>query len=172
MINLCIFGGHGGQLGSTKRIFVTVFGGCELKRPTLARQIIDMKRAGVENLRPKTYFFLTLFGGTSIKSPTLAEEYIALQDALRAGLLTTAEWDRAVGHIAALDGFEAASLTLFGGFDTNELPTEDEELDALAVQRQIGNIPSSVTDTLMLAIGQGGAQRPAVIRRATGAAIA
>lgn len=169
MINLCIFGGHGGQLGSTKRIFVTIFGGCELKRPTIARQIIDMKRSGATQLRPKTLYFLTLFGGTEIKSPTLAEEYVALQDALRAGLLTHAEWDRAVGQLATTDGFEAASLTLFGGFSANELPTEDEELDALAVQRQIGNISSSATDTLMLAIGHEGAQRPAVVRRALAA---
>ena len=40
MIQATIFGGHEGRLRNDKSIYLTLFGGCELTCPTLARQVL------------------------------------------------------------------------------------------------------------------------------------
>ncbi len=166
MIHFCICGGHEGEMTSDKRIYITICGGCELKRPTLARQLIEMRERGSKADPSRWRFFFTLFGATELKAPTLAEEFLDLQDAVRAGLLTVDEWDRGIGRLRTMDGLNASSFTLCGGFSTNELPTEDEELDRLALNRHMGHISDSAGRALMLAVGHDGSQRPAAIRRA------
>lgn len=170
MFHFCIFGGQGGELSPDKKVYVTIFGACELKRPTVARQIIEMRQASRQPDRHPMRFFLTVCGATELQAPTLAEEYIDLQDALRAGLLTLEEWDRSVARIGSSDDFRASSFTLLGGFSTSELPSEDEELERLALNRHLGTIPEPASRALMLAVGRGGSQRPAAVRQAVAAA--
>ena len=57
-------------------------------------------------------------------------------------------------------------LTLFGGLDEGGLPSEEQEIDSLAVQRHLGNIPESASQVLQYGIGQGGSERTATLRRA------
>jgi hypothetical protein len=95
MVQVTIFGGHDGRLRYDKWLYITLFGGCELVRPTVARQIL-MSRQAASPERPKQRkpFFLTLFGGAEITSPTLAEEFIDLRELISSGLLTLSDWDR------------------------------------------------------------------------------
>jgi hypothetical protein len=166
MLHFCIFGAHEGELSSDKRVYITICGGCELKRPTLARQLIEQRERGSKADPGRWRFFFTLFGATELKAPTLAEEFIDLQDALRAELLTVDEWDRGIARLRTMEGLSAASFTVCGGFSTNELPTEDEELDRLALNKHLGNISDSAGRALMLAVGHDGSQRPTAVRRA------
>lgn len=170
MIHLCIFGGQDGQLTSGRKVYFTLFGACELRRPTTAKQIIDARQRGQPDAARTSHFFITLFGATGLKAPTLAQEYLGLQDALRAGLLTLDDWDRTIARVADANR-HAASLTLFGRFDTEDLPSENEELDDLALNRHLGHIPDEAVDLIMPAIGQRGSTRPAVVRQALAATL-
>ena len=169
MIHLCMFGGHGGELSPGKRLYLTAFGGAELKRPTIARQIIEQRRGGA--VQPRSVFCITLFGATTIQAPTLAEEYLDLQDALRGGLFSLEDWDRAIAALGAANNLRIGSFTVFGGFDGAAVPDEDAELERLAVARQTGRISDDASHHLTLAIGEAGAHRPAAVRQAMGAAL-
>ena len=166
MIHVTIFGAHEGQLEPSKRFFLTLFGGCDLVRPTIARQLLaqlQAEQAGrVDGPRP---FFLTLFGGVEIKSPTLVEEFIDLREMISGGLLSMEDWDRFTAGLGQRGG-TIASFTMFGGFGENELPKEDEEVDGLAVQRHLGNIPEAAGQVLQYGIGRHGTERTATLRRA------
>lgn len=171
MIQVTIFGGHEGQLRYDKWFYLTLFGGCDLIRPTIARQLLARREGDRQAIAPaKKPFFLTLFGGVDIKSPTLAEEFIDLKEMLAGGLLTMGDWERAVANLGR-DEWGVASFTMFGGFDETALPTEDEEIESLAAQRHLGNIPESAGQVLQFGIGQRGSERRATIHRAIQAGV-
>ena len=166
MMQVTIFSGHEGRLRFDKFLYLTLFGGSELVRPTVARQLLaSRKNQGDGSAAGRTPFFLTIFGAASIKSPTLVEEFVELREMLAAGLLSMDDWDRAMGDISGADG-NVASFTLFGGFDECELPTMDEEVDSLAVQRHLGSISEGAGQMLQYAIGQKGSERRSAVRRA------
>lgn len=169
MFHLCLFGGQSGQLADDKRVYVTILGGCSLRWPTFARQISELRQRGAPNAATP-YFFVTLLGSTDVAAPTLAEEYVDLQNALRAGQLTLDDWDRSVAHVGSFRS--SGSLTLFAGFDGDCLPSEDQELEDLALNRHLGYIPDAAAELLIRAIGQRGASRAAAVRQAVAAALA
>jgi len=165
MVHFCIFGGHEGQLSGDKRVYITVFGGCELKQPTLAKRIMERRRSQAVGLpTSRNSFFITLFGGTSIKIPTLAEEFLDLRDALRSGLLTMEDWDSAMAQVGT-ESLSLGSFTAFGGFG-EELPSEEEEVEGLALNRHLGHISDSAGRTLEFGVGRSGSHRAAILRRA------
>ena len=167
MFHLCLFGGQGGQLSSERKVYFTMFGACELKLPTTAKQMLEMRRSGKPS---PAHFFVTLFGGTSITSPTLAQEYLDLQNALRSGQLNLDDWDRSIVQIG--NASRSASLTLFGAFGADELPSEDDELEDLALNRHLGYVSDEASELLMRAVGQGGSSRGAVVRQAIAVTLA
>lgn len=170
MIHLCMFGGHDGEFSPGKRLYITAFGGSELKRPTIARQIIEFRRGGA--LQPRSAFCITMFGGTSVLAPSLAEEYLDLQDALRADLFKLEDWDRAIAALGAANNMRIGSFTIFGAFESAALPDENTELERLAVARESGRISESASQQLMLAVGQPGPHRAAAVRQAMAVALA
>jgi len=166
MVHFCIFGGHEGLLSNEKKLYITIFGGCELKQPTLAKRIIERRRllaAGLSSSRQS--FFITMFGGTSIKVPTLAEEFLDLRDAIRSGLLTPDDLDSAMAQVGN-ESMSYGSFTAFGGFETGDLPSEEEEVEGLAINRHLGHISDSAGRTLEFGVGQSGSPRTAILRRA------
>jgi len=183
MIQVTIFGGTDGRLRFDKALYLTLFGGCDLLYPTAARQVLaerqtqrDIKafdekpiasRIMDTNPRPKRRkpIFLTIFGSTEIKAPTLVAEFIDLRETLNSGLLTLDEWDRALADLSRSD-WSVASFTLFGAFDECALPSDDEEIESLALQRHLGNISQSATEVLQYGIGQRDVERRSTIRRA------
>lgn len=188
MLQVTIFGGREGRLRNDGTIYLTLFGACELYRPTLARQLVTLRqsqasgsdwnahggseggpedwtgsrRAGRGLKKP---FFLTLFGSTEIKSPTLAEELADLQEMIRSGELTLVDWERSVAAIGMND-MSYSSFTMFGAFEECTLPSENEEVESLAVQCHVGNISDSARQVLQTGIGQRASERRAVLHRA------
>lgn len=172
MVHFSVFGGHEGHLNPGRCVYICVFGGASLKRTPAATRLVALRQQSDAPRSGWQHFFFNLFGGTTIKWPTLAEEYLALMDALRARSITMEEWDRGIGQANDLLALRAASFSMFGGVETDALPSEDQELDDLSLQRHTGLIPEPVLERLMLAIGQVGAQRLAAVRQAAGVALA
>jgi len=166
MVQVTIFGGHDGQLRGDKWFYLTLFGSCDLLRPTIARQLLANRGNEGQAVAPERKpYFLTLFGGVDIKSPTLCAEFIDLKEMLGAGLLTMTDWERAVTGLGQ-EGSGVASFTIFGGFNETALPSENEEIESLASQRHLGNVSESAGQILQFGIGQGGSERRATIHRA------
>lgn len=166
MIQVTVFSGHEGLLRFDRLFYLTIFGGCDLVRPTIARRLVAQKSAArdghPEGRRP---FFLTVFGGVDISAPTLAAEFLDLRETIESGLLSLDDWSRAMAQLGHADG-AVGSFTLFGGFDECKLPTENEEIDSLGVQRHLGNISMAAGQVLQYGIGQRGAERNSTVRRA------
>ena len=166
MLQVTIFAGHDGRLRYDKWFYLTLFAGCDLVRPTVARQLLIRRQAEREGRTAmRKPFFLTIFAGVDIKSPTLAEEFIDLREMVNSGALHLDDWERAMADLGRVDA-GVASFTIFGGFDECVLPAENEEVDSLAIQCHLGNIPDSARQVLQYGIGQRDSERRAVVRRA------
>jgi len=189
MIQVTIFGGRDGPYRYDDTFYLTLFGACELTKPTLARQYMIARQHETANpnpQRPPTFwqkmesmgstkprhgiysakpFFLTVFGAVSIKNPTLAEELVDLQELIRSDELSLEEWDRAMLTLSHLES-SCSSFTLFAGFDESELPSEDEEVNSLAMQCHLGNISEPSREVLQAGIGLKDSDRRAVLHRA------
>lgn len=166
MVQLCMFSRHEGIVHPERKVYITIFGGCDLVRPTLAKRILARKRqqsAGAVAL-PKQ-FFITGFGAVDIKVPTLAEEFLDLRQALDLRAMSLEDWDRSMTELSQLD-VSISSVTIFGGFSENKLPSETDEIDALALHRHLGNISDSAGKVLQFGICQNQVERAATIRRA------
>jgi hypothetical protein len=166
MLQLCMFSGFEGPLTAERKCYFTMFGGCELRRPTLARQLLAARNPSGEPLPQPRIVFITVFGGTSIQYPTLAEEYLDLREAIDHGHLDAARLDFYNNEIDRWTSSAFLTLTLFGGFDESELPAEEEELDAIALQRHLGRIGSTSSRILESGVGMRGAQRRAIVQHA------
>ncbi len=169
MIQFCIFGGHEGMLAPSGRLYVTIFGGCELTKPTFARLLAAQRRG--ESSGRNWSFFLTLFGATELKCPTLVDEYLDLISAVRSGLLTFEQWDQSTALLNDTRDQYYTSFTLFAGLSVDELATEDQELDAIALQRHLQQLPDGAASVLMMAVGQRGARRLQAVRQAAATAL-
>lgn len=166
MFQVCIMSGHEGVIQPEKKFYLTLMGGCDFTRPTVARQILARKeqmRQGISE-RP-TQFFFTLMGGVDIKSPTLAAEFLDLREMVRSGVLSMSDWDAAVADLGRFD-VSIGSFTLMGGFADGQLPSEANEIDSLALQFHLGNIPEQSLRVLQMGIGQKDPERRATVRRA------
>lgn len=169
MLQFCIFGGYEGRLRPEKKVHVTVFGACELVRPTLARQILSARETGLSRRPTPQITFVTIFGGTEIRCPTLAEEFVDLKELYQSGVLSNFDWDRLMSEVAANDNDGFLTFTLFGGFEEAALPSEDVEAEALALHRHLGNISDEAGRVLQLGVGQQMTQRRSVLRQAISA---
>ena len=166
MIRFTIFSGYEGRLRPDGTFYLTLFGGCELIRPTIARQTMarrELERDG-RPIRQRP-FFLTIFGGASIKLPKLAEEFLDFRESMSTGVLAMPDWERSVTDLGQSDSI-FGSFTLFGGFEEEELPSETEEIDAIALHRHLGNLSDTAGQILQYGIGQHGTERYATVRRA------
>ena len=172
MWQVCMFGGYEGQLVADRKVYLTIFGGCDLVRTTLARRIIHARQhRDRADLQARWCVVVTVFGGTDIAWPTLAEEFIDFKSMIDARMLSLANWDRDLAELHRVEEAAITTFTLFGGLDDDALPNENKEIDALALQRHLGNIPESAGKILELGIGRSGAQRYAAIRKAVAAAV-
>lgn len=166
MIQFCMFGGHEGKLSTDPfKIYFTMFGSCELQVPTIATQILASHRARTP-LASRRLFFVSIFGATELQLPTLVEEYFDAVHALQSGSLNASEWDRLAAQLTADDGLRIGSFTLFAGFNSAEMPSEDQELDRIALAYQLGQINEQTRQSLMLGVGTRGPQRVGAIRAA------
>ena len=165
MIQATICAGHEGEMRHDKWFYLTLFAGCELMKPTFARRILTQRYQDNDKADRRKPFFLTLFGGTEIKLPTLAAEFIDMRELLGSGVISPEERDRALAEVGR-DQSSFASLTLFGAFEECTLPSDEEEIDTLAIQCHLGNIDTRSREVLQTGIGQREAERRAIVHRA------
>ncbi len=171
MVHFSMFGGTETLLSPNLWMCVTIFAGTELKRPTMARQILNIKqrlRAGLP-VEPRTAgfslarfgggqrsavprrsrcFCLTLFGATELQCPTLAEEFVDLKSLLGSEGITPDEWRVAMPLLAEEDGgVDFVTVTMFGGFGV-EYPSRKEEVEKLEEHLELGLLSQSERDSL------------------------
>jgi hypothetical protein len=172
MLHFCVFGGSDTELRTEGGVYVTIFGGATLRRPPLAHALTLHRGQSAEKTRIHQHYCLVLFGGITVSWPTVVQEYLSLRDALRSRTITLDEWDNFVAQSGVDGSLRVNSLTLFGGFDSNETPSEDDELDTISMHRHLGQISEDAAERLMLAIGQSGPHRLAIVRQAVQAEVA
>ncbi len=166
MINICIMSGHEGQLRSEKKFYFTLMGGCELLRPTIAQMIVDKRERMRNNIQaPSPKFFLTLMGGTELKSPTLTQEFLDLRELIDSGSFSLDDWEQTMVEVASMDR-SIASFTLMGSFEECSLPTDNDEVDGLALHYHLGNISEQSLNLLQAGVGLRSAERRTIIYRA------
>ncbi|QOJ14565.1 MAG: hypothetical protein HRU75_07895 [Planctomycetia bacterium] len=173
MLQFCFCGGYEGQLRPDRpRVYVTIFGACEVKLASMATLASAHERSGRPDGPRRGSYFITFCGGSEVKRITLAEEYCDLLQALRSGAISDPSWEALVTDAYSHSVQNIGSFTLFGGFDISELPTENEELDRLALSHSLGQIADTPRKILMLAIGQDGVQRASSVCQAVSVALA
>lgn len=166
MVQVTIFAGHEGQLREGQIFYLTIFGACELTVPTSAKLALAQRERERQHRHDRRKpFFLTLFGGVEIKLPTIAEEFLDLRQMIDSGLLTMEDWERSMALSAVGEG-TVSSFTMFAGFEEGKLPSENSEIDSLALHRHLGNISEASSQVLQYCIGQPEIERRAALRRA------
>ena len=156
MFHLTLFAGTEGEIPPVGFTALTVFGGAELRRPTLASQLLYLKNRRERKrsrwarlLGTDKNLVLTIFGATVLLAPTLVEEYSALAGLIRTGALTPEECLSLLDQ-NSLEGGESAicrTLTIFGGCMTRR-PSAAKERKALDTAAKTG----SVTDRIRAAL--------------------
>ncbi len=166
MLQACIMSGLESDLSSDSKFYLTLMGGCELRAPTIAKQILANRNKPTGNRAfTVTQTFITLLGSTEIKVPTLAQEFLEYRDLMQCGSLSLGDWDRLAGELGRID-VKVVTFTIMGGYCEDQLPSDDEEIDSLALQTHLGNIHEAASEILKHGIGQRGAERRAILRRA------
>ncbi|MEM7204776.1 MAG: hypothetical protein AAF628_31255 [Planctomycetota bacterium] len=178
MFHVTLFAGTEGEIAPSGFTALTVFGGAELRRPTLATQLLHLKGRRHKPLSRWQRWFgteqnlvITLFGGTVLFAPTMAEEYAALSSALRGGAIAADEAATLVDQLAAF-GHERAvcrTLTLFGACVVRH-PSAGKERKALEAAVQVGAIEDKVRGGLEAFIGAPPEARLHALARLAGAA--
>jgi len=165
MFHITIMSGYEGIIRAERKVYLTLFGGSEFKRATIARQLLARRKQQRDpQAGPPRQFFLTICGACEIQVPTLAEEFLDLQQLTSGGELTMNDWDRAMAELGT--DVSISSFTLMGGMEEYTLPSESAEIEALALHRHLGNISEPASQVLQYGIGQRDAERRATIRRA------
>jgi hypothetical protein len=158
MFHFTMFGGADVKMDGTPKVIITIFGGTDVHRQTLAKRIMREKhlsaaeRANAPHPNPNPFayrpqrrqrngcFMLTLFGGVDLKPPSIAEEFMDMREVIASGMVSSAEWDELVARIYELGDQEGhASLTMFGAMEESAL-SEQDEVKKIKSARDLGII--------------------------------
>ena len=159
-MNFNIFGISEAEITTSGFTSLTIFGGTELRRQTVAERIMRRRAGGgrkpglwerlVGRDRPLA---ITVCGITTIVSPTIIEEYSAVRSLLDSGTITVEECRALVGSLASPDSREEITMvTLFGGCGF-ETVSEKKQRKALDLAERSGAISSRTRGELEQAIG-------------------
>lgn len=150
MFRIAIFGGAEHLMGGRKKVYLALFGGMDLYRPTLAKRLLERKYGAGGNrgfLGLSRDIVLVAFGGADVIHPTLADEFVDLRVLLSAGLVKREEWDEAVYRLASGDPEDYAAFAIFGGIGTR-FASKKEERARIEAQYQAGLISEREADQL------------------------
>lgn len=145
MFHFTMFGDTQGEMPLSGLTALTLFGGSELTRPTLAQRLMHLRGAPPRQSRWRRLLGLernlvvTLFGATIVRVPTVIEEFAALRALLDSGAVAAAECRdllQRLGSSQSLDEF-CTCITLFGAA-TQRRPTDKQERKALQNARASG----------------------------------
>ncbi len=135
---------------------LTLFGATELRRPTLAAEILHLRaereqRRGLWSrlLGQNHNLALTFFGATVLVAPTLVEEYQAMTGLLRSGLLTPGESQALIDQLSSqqFERSQCRMLTVFGTC-TRRTPSAGRERKALEAAEKAGTLGNDVRTAL------------------------
>ncbi len=148
MFHYTIFAGSEAQMSPKGFTAVTLFGGAELKRPTLAQRVLTLEDEEPSSdgwwtrlTDPSRNTVLTMFGSTELLQPTLMEEYSALRSLISTGVLTPADLQTRLRTLLAREKKQdMTTITLFGAFE-DTMPSRKRQLKALAQGEKAGLIP-------------------------------
>ena len=161
MFHVTLFAGTEGEIPPAGFTSLTAFGGAELRRPTLASQLLDLKNRGYRKPTRWARFMgtdknliLTVFGATVLLAPTVVEEYAALAGLMRSGTLSPGECTALLDRLAANDGEPSIcrTLTLFGVCVTRH-PSAAKERKALEAASKTGAVSSAIRRALDEIVG-------------------
>ncbi|MCA8956396.1 MAG: hypothetical protein KDC87_10005 [Planctomycetes bacterium] len=140
---------------------LTLFGGAEIRLPTLAERIVHRRRQ--RTVEPSRWdrwlgrdqgIVVTLFGGTGLIAPTLVEEYAALRNLVQSGVVPRDECRALLEDLmgSSAGSQEISRWTLFGG-SSLESPSAKTETKSLQAAEQAGVITPEIRRDLAQAIG-------------------
>lgn len=183
MVHFTIFGGSEVTLGSGGKCIVTLFGGTDVRKPTLAKRLMQEKHLlsshqaapgkDLKNVdkvlmflggnypagqpgsrRSRSNFILTICGGVEIKPPSIAEEFMDMRELMSSGLISEAEWDQLVGRLYQMGEMDSiSSFTLFGAMGEGSL-SEEEEIKKIHSARELGLIDTEEERALRSVVGR------------------
>ena len=146
MFHFTLFSGSDAQVPVSGLTAVTIFGGADLKAPTLAQRVIALDDAPpprgwwqqMTDSRRNTV--LTIFGATELVQPTLMEEYAALRALLASGTMTRDELRERLRSLATSErSLDVSAITLFGVYEEAR-PGRKKQLKALENGEKAGLI--------------------------------
>lgn len=176
MFHFTLFGGSDIKLDGSSKLIVTICGGTDIHRQTLAKRILrekhfaeledkpdptaDTPRLGMAigmargRRRSTTSFLFTLCGGVEIKAPSLSEEFMDMRELVGSGLVSSQDWDRLVSRIYSMGEAEGhASLTICGALEESTL-SEEDELKKIRSARELGMISEDEEHALRGVVGR------------------
>lgn len=173
MVHFTMFGGSEVKMSRETRVIITIFGGTEIYKPTLARRLLREKHVAnpgsagppgalatmrhemsAAQLRRNNIVLFTLFGSAEIKPPSLAEEFMDMRELVSSGLITKDQWDQLLARIhdkGDMDGI--SSFTLFGGLNESPL-SDEEEIKKIRSAQELGLINSNEEQALRSVVGR------------------
>jgi len=161
VFHVTLFAGTEGEIPPAGFTALTAFGGAELKRPTLASQLLHLKyRAQRKPTRwaklmgTDKNLILTVFGATVLLAPTVVEEYTALTGLMQSGAMTPGECATLLDRLSSDEGESSLcrTLTLFGGCVTRH-PSAAKERKALDAAAKAGALSTAVRQALDAIVG-------------------
>ncbi len=184
MFHFTLFGGSEVKLDGSSKLVVTMFGGTDLHRQTLAKRIMREKQLAEHEARlsrehntaglaafqasrraRNTAFVLTMFGAVEIKPPSLTEEFMDMRELIASGLVSESEWDQLVGRLyESGDQESCASLTMFGSLEDSKL-SEDEELKKIKSAQELGILTPDEELALRAVVGRDANQVRMLLRQ-------
>ncbi len=182
MFHFTIFGGSEVTINGGGQLILTLCGGTDIRRPTLAKQIMqekhrlmteqtvrpqgdepsdvqgmlhffDRRALGSHRPRRRSTFVLTICGGVEIKPPSIAEEFMEMRELVASGLITEEEWDQLIGRLYQFGELEVSSFTLMGGMEEVSL-SEAEELRKIQGANELGLISEDEQTALRSVVGR------------------
>ena len=184
MFHFTIFGGSEVTLTGSRQLILTLFGGTEVRKPTLAKRLIQEKHAQwpgkpagqvaaddklhkVQNFFDKldsgaggrpgqrsSTFLLTIFGGVELKPPSIAEEFMDMRELVSSGMIEPREWDQLVGRMYQMGDLDSISSFTLFAGMGEAALSEEEEIKKIASATSMGLISGDEEQALRSVVGR------------------
>ena len=184
MFHFTIFGGSEVTLTGSRQLIFTLFGGTDVRKPTLAKRLMQEKHAPwsaepagqvdtddklhkfknfFEKLdsgaggRPgqrSSTFLLTIFGAVELKPPSIAEEFMDMRELVSSGLIEPREWDQLVGRMYQMGDLDSISSFTLFAGMDEAALSEEEEIKKIASATSLGLISGDEEQALRSVVGR------------------
>ena len=184
MFHFTIFGGSEVTLTGSRQLILTLFGGTEVRKPTLAKRLMQEKQvqwptkpagqvktddnlhkvrdffqnleSGAAGLpgRRSSTFLLTIFCGVELKPPSIAEEFMDMRELVSSGMIEPREWDQLVGRMYQMGDLDSISSFTLFAGMGEAALSEEEEIKKIASATSMGLISGDEEQALRSVVGR------------------